>query len=92
MNTICTFVKTIHIYQTCFTICTKKSPHIQHNFSLLHVSYLLHLLHNFKKSIIYRKTYSSIIIYMNRDIIPHNDVLNMLELSILVYNYGKDFS
>lgn len=29
---------------------------------------------------------------MNRDIIPHNDVLNMLELSILVYNYGKDFS
>ena len=29
---------------------------------------------------------------MNKDIIPHNDVLNMLELSILVYNYGKDFS
>mgnify|MGYP003639937889 CR=1 FL=1 len=25
----------------------------------------------------------------NREIIPHNDVLNMLELSMLVYNYGK---
>ena len=31
-------------------------------------------------------------IYMsNRDIIPHNDALNMLELSMLVYNYGKNF-
>jgi predicted lipase len=28
----------------------------------------------------------------NRDIIPHKDALNMLELSMLVYNYGKDFS
>ena len=27
----------------------------------------------------------------NRDIIPHNDALNMLELSMLVYNYGKNF-
>lgn len=27
----------------------------------------------------------------NREIIPHNDALNMLELSMLVYNYGKNF-
>jgi len=54
---------------------------MQHNFSLLHVSYLLHLLHNFRKSVIYRKTYSSIIIYNIDFIIYLLHLVSMLELS-----------
>lgn len=34
-----------------------------------------------------------IVMYMSKQkIIPHDDVLNMIELSMLVYNYGKDFT